>query len=350
MKVFLFLLLRLIFIHFKNISSNFILHMNRIVYYSCFFLLLLFVCFFNYACVKQKLDATITSIDSPTTEDLNDILFVSDSIGFICGGTKYLSGIILKTSNGGLSWTKDTLVSTKALYDIAVYNNKIFTTGYEGFFYSSNNYASSWITPGSPYWQRFNQIAFNQLGECFVAIGEGFDRGEIIYSTNDGAGWSRVDTFNRTIKSIVFHNGIGFAGAYGLIYKSTDNGHSWIPLDTKGDFYNQIIFTSNQVAYAIGYFGKILKSTDGGNTWKQVLNENFSYNEKSNFRDAFFIDDNTGYIVGDNGYIVYTNNGGLKWSQIKTFTDKDIYAIDKVGNNLILVGEQGHIFKLNIDI
>ena len=93
----------------------------------------------------------------------------------------------------------------------------------------------------------------------------------------------------------------------------------------------------------------ILKTTDGGETWSKILNENFSFNEKSNFYDAYFIDDNTGYIVGDNGYIIYTNNGGKKWKQISKFTEENFRAIDKIGNQLILVGSNGKIFKMNIE-
>lgn len=322
--------------------------MNNLLKISSLFIFYLLIIIGNSACVKQKIDALTTEIESPTQEDLNDILFVSDSIGFICGGTKYQSGIILKTTDAGNSWILDTFKSTKALYDLTAYQNKIYTTGYEGFFYISNNHGSSWYQPGNPYWQRFNQVAFNDLGECFVCMGEGFDRGEIVYSSNEGANWNRIDTFNRTTKSIVFHNGFGFAGAYGLIYKSVDNGHSWQATYTKGDFFNQIIFTSSSVGYAIGYFGKVMKTTDNGNSWKQILNENFSFNEKSNFRDAYFLDDQIGYIVGDNGYIVYTKDGGERWSQIKKFTEDDLFAVDKINNHLVIVGSKGKIFNLEL--
>lgn len=298
------------------------------------------------SCIKSIQTAEVVEVSSPSTEDLNDVLFISDSIGFICGGTKYDRGIVLKTSDAGYTWLLDTLRAPKAFYDLEHKGNKLYATGNEGFFYVSNDNAKSWIEPGYPSWKRFNQMAFNDIGECFVAIGEGFDKGEIMFSSNDGASWSRVDTFNRTMKSIVFHNGRGFAGAYGLLYKSIDLGHTWIATDAASDFYNQIVFTSDSVGYAIGYFGIVLKTINGGESWTRILNEHFSFSEKSNFRDAYFVDDNNGYIVGDNGYVVYTNDGGKKWNAIQKFTDTDLYAIDKSGNNLYIAGATGKIYRM----
>lgn len=315
----------------------------------CSLLFILFASIYLLSsCVKQKIEMEVQEIVSPATEDLNDVLFVSDSIGFMCGGTKYDHGIVLKTADGGSTWLLDTLTSTKALYDIAYHNGRVYTTGYEGFFYVSDNLTESWYVPGYPYWQRFNQIAFNDLDEIFVGMGEGFDRGEIVFSNNNGNAWGRIDTFNRSIKTIMFHNGVGYAGAYGVIYRSYDDGRSWTATYADGDFFNNIIFTSDKIGYAIGYYGQILKTTDGGDTWKKVLNENFSFSEKSNFRDAYFTSDNEGYVVGDNGYMIKTSNGGKSWQVISKFTDSDLYTIDKVSNYFIVAGSLGKIFKVSI--
>jgi len=312
------------------------------------FLIIALLACIQTSCVKQVIEASISEVTSPTNQDLNDILFTSDSVGYICGGTKYSNGLVLKTTDAGSTWNLDTLAAPKALYSIVADHNKLFATGNEGYFYSSDNAAISWTQPGFPYWQRFNQTAFNDAGECFIAVGDGFDKGEILFSNNDGAGWLRIDTFNRTIKTIVFHKGVGFAGAYGILYKSIDNGRTWLPTYASGDLFTKIAFTSDQIGYAVGYFGMILKTTDGGYTWKKIWNENFSFNEKSLFRDAVFLDDQTAYIVGDKGYIIQTTDGGKKWQTIKQFTNADIFAIEKVGNKLILAGAEGKIFTLQL--
>lgn len=56
---------------------------------------------FFTSCIKQKINASVIEINSPTIDDLNDILFVNDSIGFIVGGEKYDHGVVLKTTNAG---------------------------------------------------------------------------------------------------------------------------------------------------------------------------------------------------------------------------------------------------------
>lgn len=312
-----------------------------------FFIPILFAHVFFQSCTKKE-EVQVIQLDSNVSEDLNKILFTNDSVGFAVGGTKYLHGIIVKTKDGGNHWSVDTISAPKAFYDIFSFREALYASGYDGFVYRSLDAAHSWQLQGFPSWQRFNQLAVNGEGKLMVCTGDGFERGEILISDNEGSNWRRIDTFNRTTTSIIFHNGVGFCGAYGLIYKSIDNGYSWQALDVKGDFFIDIQFTSDNIGYATGYFGRIYKSTDAGNTWKQIRNENFNLNEKSNFRDAIFWDNYNGCIVGNNGYIIFTKDGGNNWTQVKPFTKNDIHSVSYVNGYLFCSGAGGELFRFSL--
>ncbi|MDD5150467.1 MAG: YCF48-related protein [Flavobacterium sp.] len=77
------------------------------------------------------------------------------------------------------------------------------------------------------------------------------------------------------------------------------------------DFYNDLIFTNENTAYAISRLGKIIKTTDSGTTWNS-LNSTVSFYLKK----IQFVNPNVGYVIGgdDTGsYLLKTTNAGQSW-------------------------------------
>ena len=77
----------------------------------------------------------------------------------------------------------------------------------------------------------------------------------------------------------------------------------------------RIIFTNQDVGWAIGSTNACLKTTNGGNTWIQQTVSNTSLS----FRDGFFINENIGWLIGSslsgngNRLILKTSDGGNNW-------------------------------------
>lgn len=79
-------------------------------------------------------------------------------------------------------------------------------------------------------------------------------------------------------------------------------------------FYNDLVFTSENTAYAASRLGGIVKTTDGGTTWTS-LNSTVNFN----LQKIQFVSNNTGYIIGGNetgSYLLKTNNAGQTWNVI----------------------------------
>ncbi len=315
--------------------------------HSISFLFCILICLFLVSCSKEKIQLSAVEIHSPILTDWNKILYINDSIGFICGGDKYAHGYVLVTHNAGNSWDTSFASAPKALYTMVFMNQKLYCTGYDGFYFMSADSGRTWVEWNYPQYKRFNQIFFANNQKVFAAVGEGFDNGTIYQSNDEGLSWSRKDTFVKVIKSLYFiDEQIGFAGSYGSIYKTIDGGNSWQPTTADGDFFVKIQFCTPTIGYAIGYFGKIVKTTDGGNKWGKILNENFQFTEKSNFNDVAFISDKKFYVVGNKGYMIQTLDGGDSWQSIQKFTDEDLKAI-AVNNGVATVTcSNGKIFKL----
>ena len=71
----------------------------------------------------------------------NDIIFISDSIGFVVGK----SGVILKTSNSGESWSEVNSNSFEELNSIDFFNNYACIVGDSGIILKSTDFGNNWI-------------------------------------------------------------------------------------------------------------------------------------------------------------------------------------------------------------
>ena len=125
----------------------------------------------------------------------------------------------------------------------------------------------------------------------------------------------------------------------GSIYKTTDYGVSWNPVNsgvTKNLYH--ILFINKSIGWICGAGGLILKTTDGGDSWNtQSSDTHISYLK--------FIDENNGVGVGAG--VFYTTDGGDNWTPFPgilpvegvsavSFTDFD---------NVWIAGTSGAIIK-----
>lgn len=139
--------------------------------------------------------------------------------------------------------------------------------------------------------------------------------GTIIKTTNNGASWITLNTGIATLLySIDFVNAnIGYAaGKNGTIIKTIDGGSSWQALNTGTNLwmYN-IQFLNTNTGYSSGESGVILKTTDAGASWapQNSTTSTFLFAMK-------FVDENTGYASGNIAIVVKTTNGGTTWTNI----------------------------------
>lgn len=188
-----------------------------------------------------------------------DVDFVSNLIGYAAG----THGRIIKTTDGGLTWTLLTTSVTAELYGIDFVNA---TTG--------------------------------------VAVGDNV----ILRTTDGGVTWA-AQTNTLFLRSIHFPTSlVGYAsGVNGAMLKSIDAGATWTSLPVSNlvtALFNEVWFTSQDTGYAVAG-NLIFKTVDGGQIWTYTA---FPFG--TTFRSIHFLDANNGYAVGSNGIVYRTSNAG----------------------------------------
>lgn len=314
------------------------------LYKILFGLSLLLVSFAS--CKKETVELLTQEADSHTSLQLTDVFFANDSVGFISGGDRWAKGIILRTLNGGKSWSMPDSVFDNEAYSLFAFSpEEVYISGGNSYFGHSLDSGQTFEIKQSDY-RRINDVAFLDKNHL-VSVGaeNAYSDGHIAYSADGGLNWTKTD-YLTAMASVQFADlNTAFASGYGVVYRSNDGGAHFEPLDVRGDFFLGLSFPTPEIGYVAGYERLILKTTDGGNNWKVVMKGNMPFSKRDHFRTIKFWDADNGFVCGDGGVMYQTTNGGESWKLVKQFTEVNLQAIYLFSaSNGIVVGDNGKIF------
>ena len=234
----------------------------------------LFILFlFTSQAVYTQTNWTIQN--SKTSSDLNDVFFINQDTGWVCGD----NGIILKTTDGGTNWHRKTSGTQETL---------------RGIFFSSQT--SGWI------------CGYN---------------GTMLHTNDGGDHWQsqEIDT-DQFLWAVYFQTDrIGWTcDLNGSVFRTTDSGNTWIKSTVNGNAWllHALGFWDEDNGWGIEMRG-IIKTTDGGITWNYSEANNIGMTNHS----GFFINEKIGWVTGSGGSFK-TMDGGLSWSEMETYGGNDI--------------------------
>jgi photosystem II stability/assembly factor-like uncharacterized protein len=294
---------------------------------------------------QLNIDLYLTKEVSNTTKSLSSVHFVNHDLGFIVGQ----DGIILKTTDGGVSWISQVFLASEWWAGVFFINENVgYTFSYHsGKIIKTNDGGVNWsinFSSSSTYYH-FRSIWFTDENHGF-AVGDG---GVIMSTSNGGSTWmpilsgTTVDLYDITFTN----NQHGFiVGDYNTLLTTTDGGETW----TLSNPYNQpmtlhnIAFVNENVGYIGGWFYLVLKTTDGGNTWTKQS----GWFDKSYMGELgiSLIDENTGYFCGTYAFISKTSDGGINWKNIFSKENNyysDVYCPDN--QSVFAVSAEGGIYS-----
>lgn len=240
---------------------------------------------------------------------LDDIHFVNRQIGIVVGDD---GGKIFRTNNGGVSWDLIEAGITTVLRAVDFFDeNTGVAVGRYGIIRRTTNAGESWTNPqvNQATEQLFGLHIFDQTFAC--AVGEN----TIVTTTDAGQSWyKQTYTYPDWVMGVHFvTRQKGFAvGVNGKIYKTTDEGATWIQAATivPQNILRRVAFANELNGVAVGDLGTIARTTDGGDTWTRVqLSEDYI----NSFFAISFVNETDGYAAGDGGMILKTMDAGATW-------------------------------------
>lgn len=278
-------------------------------------------------------------VNSGTTSYLIAATMPKDSTGYIVG----YSGTILKTLDGGNTWSKQVSGTHNALHSVCfIDENTGYAAGEYGTILKTTNGGAVWhdISPG---------ISEALLSIHFPDPLTGFASGGAFISTSDGgSNWPFYqEHHNNWFRCVYFLNADkGFASTYsGIVLSTLNGGQTWAYNIIIAKMINSFYFLDNSTGYAVGENiynqALIMKTHDGGINWNS---QNFVFSPA--LSSVHFPNSDTGYAVGGNGMIFKTVNGGQSWTDFWYKTPQWLNAVAFTdGNHGIIAATGGLILK-----
>lgn len=230
----------------------------------------------------------------------SEIVFTDDLIGFI----NTQSGV-LKTTDCGNSWSilknsPGNLTSLHCSGDIlhAVSDNN---------YYTSSNFGNNWLSKGFSFSTNISSKirAYNNMLFLFFS--------NVIYkSVDDGISWMPV--INEDESQINFLDGEFLKGKLIL------SGNGLYSYEPQSGIFQPLLpgirnnvtagkSVSSDISFAVGKNGLVMKTVNRGKTWEKI-----ELNTKANF-SSISIKGNNIHIAGDSGVYFYSSNLGLSWTK-----------------------------------
>ena len=277
-------------------------------------------------------------IDSTLPSSLNSIFFLNSNLGFAVG----YNGTILKTIDGGTTWTPKFSGTTEFLVSVFFTDiNTGYVVGTNGIILKTTNAGNSWTSQTSGTLASLCSVFFTDPNTGYISAST-----QILKTTNGGITWTPYSVGTTYgIGTIYFTDlNTGYAVSATNIYKTTNAGLTWSAQNTvTTNWLKSVFFADNNIGYSVGEYGTIIKTTDSGINWNSL-----SIGTTKNLCSVFFTDNYTGYTVGANGVILKTINGGSNWIEKTSGTMDTLRSVYFVNSNIgFAVGNSGTIIKTN---
>jgi len=304
--------------------------------------------------------------NSPTALNLTTCFFTDSLNGWIGGD----SGLILHTSDKGISWNRQNSRVRNSIVSLYFVNKNVgFGISLE-FDFTPPNYIGSRIlstTNGGISWDNYlfqdTNIFLNTI--YFLDTLNGFtggSDGKIYYTSNSGNLWtqSTVDSglsFTFPVDDIKFYDPLtGFAagGAFdiaGMIWKTTNGGLTWNNRIVGAEPVTDIFIIDSLNIIAVGgdfeYGASNVKTTNSGANW---IYQEFGIFGIANSID-FRTESEAWISLGIVDSFLISTNGGITWRLTGTPNSARIYDITFTDpNNGWAVGVDGVILKYNTNV
>ena len=250
------------------------------------------------------------------------LFFVNNTTGWATAleaepdSTEYPGTIILKTTNGGMNWSHNLYPDTNVFLPVIFFTDP--SNGYMGGYgstivYTTNagiNWENSYTDSIGFLYPVLSIKFFDQLNG--YACGGIYDFAGVVWKTSDGGrNWAKQivgleplrDIYTLNSSKIFLSGGDFKFGA--SISETTNSGTNW-QTDFLG-YFGVAVSIEFRTPYegwiSLGFAGKFIYSLDSGNTWTEIYTP-----DTNKINDIQFTDSLHGWSVGDNGMILKYNS------------------------------------------
>jgi photosystem II stability/assembly factor-like uncharacterized protein len=315
---------------------------------------------------------------------LKDICLINSNVGWSVGAPhwdqarkKYV-GTIIKTSDGGTTWQRQTVPASQTLRGVSFVDaNYGWAVGEKGTIVHTADGGKSWKKQTVATTNEFRRVVFVDRNNGWatgikpIHFDHGGDadawKGSVWHTNNGGLTWkrqtlppgagllNRIEFINAKngwvvgVKLTGYEHGI-WPIHVGAVYQTTDGGRTWVEqyAPDVDIVFTGIDFVDENHGWVVGFKGNsgidaamVYHTADGGKNW-EPQGDDAGVNAPW---DVHFVDSKRGYMAGfagpGSGWVRRTLDGGETWKEVKLKIDSGgefLYGIAVTADRAMAVG------------
>ncbi len=234
----------------------------------------------------------------PSVDNLYGICFVNTLCGYACGHGSDGKAIVIKTVNGGSSWT----VATPAWTNTTCLNSIDFANPDDGVAVGTNGDIYS-TRDGGASWESIDVTPNFMYSVCFGGPDNGWAVGENgAVVSFDFASDSWAVQYNSATNDLMGVNALDSETAWAvgedILITTQNGGTTWTTINQPNKTLNDVWFFDASNGYMAAYEGGLYRTTNGGYTLTLVTDPLSRY-----VRNFCFLNDEWGWGGGTNGFV-----------------------------------------------
>jgi photosystem II stability/assembly factor-like uncharacterized protein len=279
--------------------------------------LLFFPIFCCAACAKDALALRfLEQRGTPSTDVLTGVWFTDSLHGYACGGSPWVSGVLLSTRDGGASWRIDTSNDRKFECVRFAPDGQGYACGQDAVWFWPPD-KGRWQMIGQ-YWAWHRACHFPDRMRGVIVSAGSFQGGRL--RLQSPYFWASDTTFDisNALSDVWFSDSLTVhAVGMGWVTRSEDGGRSWRRVEIGGDFFTSVHFPDARTGYICGSSGTILKTTDGGLHWHSLRTGGSLGKRRQPFQAIWFDTPERGFVAGEGGLLWHSSDGGAHWTAVE---------------------------------
>ncbi len=274
--------------------------------------------------------ATWTSVNASVDGTFTRLNVRSANVAYVFG----LGGALARTIDGGATWTRFNVLTAGDVTSVAFPNtNDGFVLDSTGQLLRTANGGASWQVLDTGTTAKPESVFAADTRDVTLVGPRG-----VRHSDDGGANF--VLNTNRRLKRAALDEvddagGAVFAYSTKSVYRSTDKGRNWRPVNgPRRRSIDVLDFVNAKTGFVLDSAGEVWTTRNGGRRWSMLTG--FGHNDRSSgsLTSMAWGDAKTGYVSGPDQPIMATNDGGKTWTEQTPFALGD-------GYNAVLLGSAG---------